>query len=332
MSDDSIPRCILILFLVILAAFFAGTETAYSYCNRIRIKTMADDGDRRARRAMAVLNNFDKALVTLLIGNNVLHIAAASAATVLAVGLIGPSGSVVSTVVLTLLVFFFSETIPKSFARTNCDSFVLAAALPLRILMLALTPFSFFFTQLGNFFKRVFTHGAKEPTVTEDELIGMVDTAAGEGELEPEESHIIRSAIEFGDLRVSDVMTPRSDIVAISRSASPNEIRSLLLSGKFSRLPIYERDIDHIVGIARSRDLMLAILRGRTLRHTSAPPFFVSPDMSLDEIFHEMSRRRTHLAVVVSDESVTLGVISMSDVLGKIVGDVVDQDDGEAAT
>lgn len=328
-TDDSIPRCILLAVLMLSAGFFTGSETALSYCNRVRMKTLADGGDRRARRVTLILGRFDSALVTLLIGTNVIYVASSAIATVLAIGWLGSAGSVTASAVMTLLVFLLCETIPKNIAKANCDSFALAVSLPVLLLTYVLTPVTFIFSGIGNLIKRLIGVGSKAPSVTEDEFATMVETIEEEGVIEPEQSQIIKSAIEFGDLAARDVMTPREEIVAIKRSADPEEWKRLLTGVKYSRIPVYTTDIDHIVGIALSSTCLYNLISGRPLElngQSMPKPFKVGPDMKLNALFEEMSRRRLHLALVSEDER-TLGLVTMDDILGKIVGKMDDEEE-----
>ena len=328
MADDSIPRSILLLILILISAYFAGAETAFSCCNQLRIRTMADAGDRRAKHVQYILDHFDSALVTILVGTNVTHVAASTIATLLAVSLLGPSGSIVATIVLTLLVFLFCETIPKNIAKANCDTISMTIAGSMRGLIWVLTPINWLLTRLANFISRVFAGPEKPPTMTEDEFHSMIESIEEEGVLEPEESELIQSAIEFSDTRVQDVMTPRSEIVAIDIHATKSQIKHTLLTEKYSRFPVYSGSLDHITGILNTHLCLKAMQEG-TLTSLSActqPACFVTPDMTLDDAFEKMGGSRRHLAIV-RQRGKTLGLISMEDVLEQIVGEIYDEDD-----
>lgn len=328
MPDDSIPRSILLLILILISAYFAGAETAFSYCNQLRVRTLADSGNRQAKNVLYILDHFDSALVTILVGTNVTHVAASTIATLLAVSLLGPSGSIVATIVLTLLVFLFCETIPKNIAKTNCDRISMTIAGSMRWLIWVLSPVNWLLTRLANFISRVFSSSEKAPTMTEDEFHSMIESIEEEGVLEPEESELIQSAIEFSDTRVQDVMTPREVIVAIDIHATKSQIKDTLLSEKYSRFPVYSGNLDHITGILNTH-LCLKALQEGTLTSLSActqPACFVTPDMTLDDAFERMGGSRRHLAIV-RDRGKTLGLISMEDVLEQIVGEIYDEDD-----
>lgn len=329
--DDSIPRCILLAGLIISGGVFSGAETAFSYCNRTRLKTLAAEGSKSAARVTAILNKYDKTIVTLLIIINILHVTAASVSAVLAIELFGDYGSVISTVALTIIVFLFSETIPKNIAKANSDAYAMAITPLIMLLSFIFTPISAVFTFIGNLLKKALRRGEKAPTMTEDELSMVIENVEEEGVLEPEESRIIRSAIEFGDLRAKDVMTARDEVVAADLSMSGDELRALILDVKYSRLPLCDGNLDNIVGVLQTSDYLSALLGNPDARSSDyiVSPFRVPPDLKLNPLFEGMTRRRTHLAVVIGIGGVTMGVVTMEDILREIVGDSFDIDDAD---
>lgn len=327
MDDGILPRSILLILLILAGGFFAGSETAFSYCNRIRFKLRADDGDRSALRVTKILDNFDRAITTLLIGNNVIHIAAASIATVLAIGLIGPSGSVVSTVVMTLLVFFFSETLPKNIARANADAFASAVSAPLSFLMFLLWPLSAFFSWVAAFAKRRFGSHQKEPTLTEQELHTLVENIEEEGALEPKDSELIQSAIDFSDTLVSQIMTPCSEMVSIDIHDDPSALLTRILDRKYSRIPVTDRG--RIIGILQTRKYLRTYLTTPVppLRPLLAPPTFVRANTPVNTLFEDMRRKKLHMCIVNDDAGRAVGIVTMEDILEELVGDIMDEDD-----
>ena len=328
--DDAVPRSLLLIFLILAGGFFSGTETALSFCNRIRMQVLADDGDLRAKRVVHILEQFDRALVTLLIAINILHIVAAAVATVMAVEWMGNSGSLAATAVMTLLIFFFSETIPKNIARANSDAFMLRAALPTQICMTLLKPLALVLTGLGEFAKKRLTrHRAAVPSVTEDEFASMVSGAEEEGVLDHEESDIIQSAIDFGDILAREVMTPRERMAAIPVGISNDELKKILIENKYSRFPVYDGTPDRIIGVARSVRCLWQLMRDErfNLRAFLTRPYFVRPDMLISDVFEGMSGRRQHMAIVQDEAGHTLGVLTMEDILEEIVGEIYDEDE-----
>jgi len=332
--DSTIPRSLFLLAMILLGGYFAGGETALSYCNRIRMKTLAEEGDKRAKRVVAITDQFDRALVVLLIGNNVIHVAAASVATVLAMDLfagfptLAKYASVISTVVLTLAVFIFSETIPKNIARANSDKFAMIISFSVLILMKILTPIAVFFTFISDKAKALFQKGGKNPSMTEEEFATIVDEIEDEGIIDPEESEIIKSAIEFGDGKVSEIMTPISEAVMLPRDVSHETLKKTVMEIKFSRIPVYNGDIDHIVGIIQTSDCLWRLMNdlpvdiGAMLKK----PCFARPHMSLNQLFEEMEKKRSHIAIV-TDSGKTLGIVTMEDILEEIAGEIDDDDE-----
>ena len=328
--DDAVPRSLLLIFLILAGGFFSGAETALSFCNRIRMQVLADAGNKRAQRAVWILDQFDRAVVTLLIVINVLHIIAAAVATMMAVEWMGNSGSLVATVAMTLLIFFFSETIPKNMAKANSDAFMLWASFAIQIFMVVLTPFAVVLTALGNFFKaRLSRHAASQPSVTEDEFASMVSGAEEDGVIDHEESDIIKSAIDFGNIVAGEVMTRRENMVAIPVNMDREALKKKLIENKYSRFPVYDGTPDRIIGVARSVRCLWRLMGDQPfdLREYITRPYFVRPDMLISEVFEGMSGRRQHLAIVQDAEGHTLGMITMEDILEEIVGEIYDEDD-----
>ncbi len=331
--DDAIPRSIVLVILIIAGGFFAGAETAFSFTNTVRLRMLAENS-RKAKRAVRIIDDFDMTIVTLLIVINVVHIAASAIATSLFIDITGSSalGPVLATVVITLAIFIFSETIPKNFAKTNSDAYALAVSLPIRALTLALYPLAWLLTGLGTLVKKIFRLRDDEPSVTEDEFSAMVEDA-GEDELfEPEETEIIRAAIEFGDTKVSEIMTPREDIVGISVKADEEEIKNILIEEKFSRFPVYRGGINNIVGVVRANQALWKMIKDDedfVIRENMTKPMFCSPDDGVNEIFERMCNRKNHFAVVRGEDGRTAGIITMEDILEEIVGEIYDEDDYE---
>ena len=326
--DDIIPRCILVLVLVLLGGFFAGSETAFSNCNRVRMKSRMDAGEAGAARVEKILTQFDKALVTLLIGNNVVHVLATSTATVLAIGWFDAYGSLISTVVMTLVIFIFSETIPKSIAKANSDSFAIAVSGPLYVLMVILTPVAAVFTAISNGLKRGLGKGEEEPAMTEDDFKSMIETIEDEGALESEESELIQSALEFSDTTVYHVLTPRIRIVGIDRRDPEEVTREKIRQSNLSRMPVYDPDLDHIVGIVNAKTYLLRVLKNGScpIEDVMSEPYTVHADTDIYSLLQEMCTRKQHMAIVLDEWGGTLGLVTMEDILEELVGDIWDED------
>ena len=331
-EDGSVPRSILFIVLLILCGgFFAGSETGFSYCSRIRIKRRAEEGSAAAQRVERILDSFDKLLTTILVGTNLCYVTASSLATVTAVSLWGEQrGAAISTIVTTLAVFFFAETVPKNIARVNADTWACAVSLPIRFVMILLTPVTILFSGIGNFFRRII--GVQEtPSMTEDEFAAVIEDVEEGGLLEPEESALIKSAIEFSDVTAADVMTPVSQMVGIEVSESSDSIRQKVLDEKYSRLPLYRGDPGNVIGVLRSKELLWCLMQGREIELTQymTPPYFIAPEIKLDALFEGLGRRRTHIAFVLNEQGTVDGFVTMEDILESLVGEIYDEDDKE---
>ena len=324
----------LFIVFVILGAYFGGAESGFSAMNRIRIKAKADDGDKRAKSALYISNNFDRALTTLLIGNNITHIAAASVATVIASRLFGASDRVTAlcTVVTTLIVFLFSEMIPKSFANDRSETTAIFSAPSLKFLMKVLAPISAFFSWISSAFTRLVEHFVKpvdEPSITEEELYDIIDTIEEEGVMNEEQGDLFKSALDFSDTCAEDVMTMRDDIVAVDASLPNSEIFALVRETNHTRLPVYIGSIDRIIGILQIRVFLREYRKNPkvSLRSLLLPAYPVHPDAKIDELLTEMRQHRFYLGIVSDEAGKTLGLVTIEDFLEELVGEIWDEDD-----
>ena len=264
MDSTSIAMLVALVALVAMSGYFSATETAFTSLNRIRLKNKADNGDRRAARTLELAEDYDRLLSTILIGNNIVNNVATSIGAVLFIKLIDDvRGPTVSAIVLTVVILIFGEVSPKSLAKENPEGWAMIAAPLLRLLVVILTPANFLFTQWKRLLSKVF-RTAQGDGITEEELVGMVDQAENEGGLDQHESDLIRNAIEFNDLEVSEILTPRVDLVAVSDTATMEQAASLFVESGYSRLPIYHDSIDNIVGVIHEKDFNAARYRGET--------------------------------------------------------------------
>jgi len=341
MPEDSIPRCIALLLLILGGGFFASAETAFSYCSRIRMKTLAEDGDRKARYVVKVLDRFDNTIIAVLIGNNVFHVVASLLATLLAIDLLpfteGVS-SVIASVVLTVLVFIFSETIPKTIAKDNADGLAKFYAFPVWLLSVVLTPlelFFSFFTKMAKVIVRFFSgNQAEEPSITEDEFTDMVETVEESGSLEPEESEIIKSAIEFRDMLTADVMVPIERATMLEINAPYEEVYQVLSQSRFSRIPIYRGSIDNVIGLVQVKKCLWQVIHDRSfsLENMMTGTYVTAPEKPLVELFEDLARNKAMMAFVIDSFGKTKGIITLEDILEEIVGEIYDEDDPEGDT
>ncbi len=329
MDDGSRLPWILAFVLLLCAAYFAVAETAFASASRNKIKTAADRGDGRAQKALYVLDNFDRAISTLLICTNIVHIATASIVTVAVTRLWGLSAVSVSTIVTTIAVFFAGEMLPKTVAKKYSERCAKACAGPLCVFMKLFAPFSALLTLIGQAAARL-TKGDPQISVTEDELYDIIEDMTEEGTLDEERGDLISSALQFGDVTVESILTPRVDLAAIDIEDSGEEILSLIKSTNHSRLPVYEGSIDNIIGILQIRRYIKAYLRqgpALDLRPLLDEALFIHQSTNIDELLPIMSKRRLNVAVVTDNYGGTLGIVTVEDILEELVGEIWDEDD-----
>ena len=328
MDSSSLGMTIAIVVLICMSAYFSATETAFSSLNRIRLKTRADDGDKRAALALELAESYDQLLSTILIGNNIVNITATTVGAVLFTKLVGEGyGPTVSTVVLTAAVLVFGEVTPKSIAKESPEKFAMFSAPLLRLLLIVLTPLNFLFSLWKKLLKRMI-HTSDDQGITEEELITMVEEAQEEGGLDEHESELIRSAIEFGDLEVGDILTPRVDVYAVPRSATMEEVAAAFAESGYSRLPVYQDSIDDIVGVIHEKDFYAARYRGQTnLDSFIGTVHFTTLTTPLDELLRTLQLEKGHMAVVVDEYGGTEGIVTMEDIIEELVGEIWDEHD-----
>ncbi len=329
MDDGSRLPWIFAIALVLCAAYFGVAETAFASASRNKLKTAADRGDPKAQKALDVLDNFDRAITTILIGTNIVHIATASIVTVAVTRRWGLSAVSVSTILTTLVVFFAGEMLPKSIAKKYPERFSKATAGSLLALMTLLYPLSAALTWIGQTAAKL-TKGDAEISVTEDELYDIIEDMTEEGTLDEEQGDLISSALQFGDVTVESVLTPRVDLVAIDIADSLEEILSCIKSTNHSRLPVYEGSVDNIIGVLQIRRFIKAYLHeGNSLdiRPLLDEVFFVHQSSNIDELLPVMSKRRLNMAIVTDNYGGTLGLVTVEDILEELVGEIWDEDD-----
>ena len=316
-----------IVLLVMMSAYFSATETAFSCLNKIRMKSRAESGDHRAALAMDLVEDYDRLISTILIGNNIVNITASTVGTVLFTKLYAAYGPTVSTVVLTLVVLIFGEISPKSLAKEHAESFAMFSAPILRVFLLVLRPLNFLFSQWKRLLNMIF-HPSEDQGITEEELITMVSEAENEGGLDQHESQLIRSAIEFGDLEAGDILTPRVDIVAVEDSASMEEIAAVFAESGYSRLPVYHKDVDDIVGVIHEKDFNAARYRGQgNISGCITPVHYTTANADLGLLLRTLQKKKTHMAIVVDEYGGTEGLLTMEDILEELVGEIWDEHD-----
>ena len=319
---------LILVVLVILSAYFSATETAFTSLNRIRLKSKADAGNRRAALALRMVDQYDNLLSTILVGNNIVNLSASSLATVFFTeGLRLQNGAVISTAVITIVVLVFGEVSPKSLAKEYPESFAMFSAPIMRILMVILTPVNFLFSLLKKLLSMVF-HKEGDGGITEEELVTMVDQAESEGGLDQHESKLIRSAIEFNDMEVDEILTPRVDIVAVEDTDSMDDIAQAFAESGYSRLPVYHEDIDDIIGVIHEKDFHAARYRGQNdVKAITGPMLYTTGNTKISELLRILQREKAHMVIVVDEYGGTEGLVTLEDIVEELVGEIWDEHD-----
>ena len=317
-----------LVILVGFSAFFSASETAFSSLNQIRLKSRAEDGDSSAARVLNMAEQYDKLLSTILVGNNIVNIAAASIGTILFTQMLGAErGATVSTIVLTIIVLIFGEVTPKSLAKEMPEKVATAVSPFLVLLMALMTPLTWLFTQwkklLGHF-----VHSGEADTITEGELMTMVSEAENDGELTDRESELIRSAIEFDDVEVEEILTPRVDVVAVEDDIPLEELAQTFAESGYSRLPVYHGTIDNIIGVVHEKDFYIARLKKATkIDDLVVPTLYTTGSTQISQLLRTLREQHHHLAVVVDEYGGTEGIITLEDILEELVGEIWDEHD-----
>ncbi len=328
MDSTSIAMTAAILLLITMSAYFSATETAFSSLNKIRLKSKAEAGNRRAALTLQLAEDYDRLLSTILIGNNIVNITASTVATILFIRLVGQAyGPTLSTVVLTVVVLVFGEVSPKSIAKERPEQFAMWSAPVLRVFLVLLRPLNFLFAQWKRLLSRVI-RTSEDSGITEEELITMVSEAESEGGLDEHESELIRSAIEFGDLEVGDILTPRVEIAAVPEDATMDEVAAVFAESGFSRLPVYHDTVDDIVGVLHEKDFYAARYRGqRDLTGCVGAVQFTTPNTAIGALLRTLQREKSHMAVVVDEYGGTEGIVTLEDIVEELVGEIWDEHD-----
>ena len=328
LDSASIAMIVGLVFCVIMSGYFSATETAFTSLNRVRLKSWADGGDQRAARTLALAEDYDKLLSTLLIGNNIVNNVATTIGAVLFIHLIdNVTGPTVSAIVLTVVILIFGEVSPKSLAKESPERFAMFATPLLGVFRTVLTPLNFLFTQWKRLLSKVFRKSA-DGGITEEELVTLVDQAESEGGLDQHESRLIRAAIEFHDLEVEEILTPRVDIVAVEDTDSMEEIAKIFAENGYSRLPVYHEDIDNIIGVIHEKDFHAARYRGLTsVKEMLGPMLYTTGNTKISELLRILQREKAHMVIVVDEYGGTEGLVTLEDIVEELVGEIWDEHD-----
>lgn len=327
MDSSLIGMTVAIVILVMCSAYFSATETAFTSLNTIRMKTWAENGDKRAARALAVGEDYDKLLSSILIGNNIVNITATTISTLLFTKIFVTYGATISTVVITIVVLIFGEISPKSVAKEFPERFAMFSAPILRVIILVLTPLNFLFSMWKKLLSKIFKPSGDDG-ITEEELMGIVDQAESEGGLDAHEGDLIRASIEFNELDVSDILTPRVDLVAVDEESTMQEVGALFVENGYSRLPVYHETIDNIIGVIHQKDFYKARVRGEDrLAMIKSPVVYTTPNTKIFKLLRILQMNKVHMAVVVDEYGGTEGIVTLEDILEELVGEIWDEHD-----
>ena len=330
LGPGHIVQLVCIVVLVFLSAFFSSSETALVTANRIRMKNLAENGNKRAAKVLKVTSDSGKMLSAILIGNNIVNIGASSIATILAIDLMGDIGSGVATGVLTLVILIFGEVSPKTMATIKADSFSLAIAGIIDILMFLLTPIIFIINKLASFVLWVLRINPKDAdtAMSEDEIRTIIDESQESGEIEDEEREMIHNVFDFGDSLAKEVMVPRIDMAFVQVDSTYEELIELFREDKFTRLPVYDDSTDHVIGIINMKDLLLIDnSESFSVRDIIREPYFTYEHKNTADLFMEMRKNSISLAIVLDEYGVTAGLVTLEDLLEEIVGEIRDEYD-----
>lgn len=330
MGDISSWQYMTIIILVIFSGFFSAAETAFSSVNKIRIRNYVNAGDKRAVKVLKIIDDYDKSLSTILIGNNIVNIASASIGTIIFTKMFGESGVGIATFVMTIILLIFGEIIPKTFAKENSEKFSLLIASILSLMITLLSPISIMFVALKNVIsKNSSKNKVNQPSVTEQELKYIIEEIQVEGVLEKQEGKLVQSALDFDEITVSQVLTPRVDIVAIDVNSAIEEIKDIFITERYSRIPVFEKNIDNIVGVLHEKDFFKSYIENDKiiLSKLIQKTIYIPPKKKISEVLKELQKQKLHMAVVSDEYGGTKGIVTLEDILEELVGEIWDEAD-----
>lgn len=323
-----------VFVLIMFSAFFSASETAFTKANLLRLRSYADEKKKGARRAIYVCEHSDKALSTILVGNNLVNIASTTiCAYLFSKFIMNPTlSNILNTVIMTIVILTFGEILPKSISKANPDKFAMQFSGFLYFLIKLFTPITFVFGGLQKLATR--KQQNDEPTVTQDELESIIDQMSEEGVIDSSEADILQGAIDIKTLTVYDIMTPRVDIVAISIDDTLDTIKQVFIEHQYSRIPVYENDKDNIIGVLNQKDFMLKYLKNEEIlvKDIMTTPCFVTETMKVDDVIRLMQKEKKHLLIVLDEYGGTSGIVSMEDAIEEVVGEIYDEHDDEEPT
>lgn len=329
MKSDTITQFIIMAVLVLMSAYFSATETAFSSLNRTKIKALAEKGDKRAALVNRLSDNYDRLLSTILIGNNIVNIAATAIATVVFIRIYKDIGATVSTVFTTVVILVFGEITPKSIAKDCPEKFAMFSAPALNLLIYILMPLNFLFSLWKKLVSKIFGLEA-DTKMSHDELLMLVDEVQQDGSVDEDEGELLKNAIEFTEREAEDILTHRVDLEAVSIDCTKEEIAKAFNESKFSRILVYDGDIDHIVGVIHIKDFYTEYgITQKSIKKIITPAIFVMKNEKVNDILRQLQKEKSHIAVVVDEYGGTYGIVTMEDILEELVGEIWDEHDEE---
>lgn len=322
---------VLYAFCLLFSAYFASSETAFTAVSKVRLKTLAEKGNGRAKKALWISDRFDKTLTTILIGNNVFHSAGAALTTLFLLELFGDKAddySLAGTFVTALIVYLFAEMIPKSISKVHNEKFALTFSGPMRMLVRILTPVSAIFTAISDFIARLFSSDEKN-TVTEEEIISIIETIEDEGVLEPEKQALVNSAMEFRQKLAEDIMVPMDQVVSVSSTIPKKELVEIIKTSPYSRIPVYEGHEGNVIGILPANRYLSLYTAGKpvVLRKILLKPYVFDRKTEIVELLQRMRLNKLHMVFIINEKRKKVGLITMEDLLEELVGEIQDETD-----
>ena len=327
MNPENIRNIIALAVLILMSGYFSATETAFLSCNKTRLRTMAEKGNKRAALVNRLNENYDRLLSTILIGNNIVNLTAASIGTVLFVRLYGDIGATVSTAVITVLVLIFGEITPKNVAKDCPEKLAMFSAPIIRVLIWIFTPLNFLFGLWKKLVSKVL-HLESDSMMSQEELLMLVEEVREGGTIDSEEGDLLKNAIEFNDMRAEDILTHRVDLEAVDIESTKEEIAEVFTQSKFARLPVYEDSIDNIIGILNMKDFYDGTgITAKSIRDIMTKPLFVLKSEKIDELLKLLQETKSQMAVILDEYGGTLGIVTLEDILEELVGEIWDEHD-----
>ncbi|MBR5444663.1 MAG: HlyC/CorC family transporter [Clostridia bacterium] len=326
--EDHIPILLVMLFCVVMSGYFSATETAFLSMNKTKMRTMAEKGNRRAALTLKLSDKYENLISTILIGNNIVNILLSSLGTVLFIHLFGEErGAAIATAVITVVVLVFGEISPKSIAKDVPEAFAMFSAPILRLFMLVLTPFNWIFSAWKKLLEKLL-RVEKDDSLSQEELLMLVDEVEEGGTIDTDEGDLLRNVIEFTDRTAEDILTPRVNLEGIEKDMPLEEITALFAESPYSRLLVYDDDLDHIVGVLHQK-AFYKYLHERTgvLEDVITAPLFIHKGEQIHDLLKVLQNHKSHMAIVMDDYGGTLGIVTMEDILEEIVGDIWDEHD-----